>query len=159
MVAKLKAAIGAKRDPSFMVIARTDARGVEGLAGSIERAKAYADAGADAIFPEGLTSENEFKKYRSELKIPLLANMTEFGKTPLISFAEFSDLGYEMVIFPMTAFRVMLKALDDTYSELLTSGTQREMIDRMRTRKELYDLIDYPVYEEIDRRLGGTNPL
>jgi len=150
MVAKIRAAVDSKRDPSFMVIARTDARSVEGLAGVIERAKLYRDAGADGIFPEGLTNLAEFDHVRKAVDIPLLANMTEFGKTPVISAREFGEIGYEMVIFPMTGFRLMLKALDDGYSELLGAGTQAGMLDRMRTREELYELIDYPAYEARD---------
>lgn len=156
MAAKLRAAVEAKRDPSFVICARTDARGVEGLDAAIGRAKAYVDAGADAVFPEGLTSEKEFESFRAALPgVPLLANMTEFGKTPLIPFARFDELGYQMVIFPMTAFRLMLKALDEGYAELLATGTQAGMLDRMRTRKELYERIDYPGYDAADQRWAG----
>jgi len=151
MAAKIRAAVDSKRDPSFMIVARTDARGVEGLPGAVERAKRYVEAGADAVFPEGLASEEEFAAFRKEVHVPLLANMTEFGKTPIIPVSRFGELGYEMVIFPMTAFRVMLKALDDTYAELLQSGTQAGLLDRMRTRQELYELIDYARYEAQDK--------
>ena len=147
MTAKIRAAVEAKRDPAFVVCARTDACGVEGLDAAIERAKRYVDAGADAIFPEGLASEAEFETFRHAIDAPLLANMTEFGKTPLISFARFAEMGYEMTIFPMTAFRLMLKALDDGYAELLATGTQANMIDRMRTRAELYERLDYKGYD------------
>ena len=153
MVAKLRAAGEARRDPAFVVCARTDARGVEGLDRSIERARAYVDAGADAVFPEGLASEGEFEAFREALPgVPLLANMTEFGKTPLIPFARFDAMGYQMVIFPMTGFRAALKALDETYARLLEEGTQANLLDRMRTRKELYARIGYPAYDEADRR-------
>jgi methylisocitrate lyase len=151
MSAKIRAAVDSKSHASFMVIARTDARGVEGLDMAIDRAKLYAESGADAIFPEGLASESEFEAFRRSIDIPLMANMTEFGKTPIIPVSRFSEMGYEMVIFPMTAFRVMLKALDRCYSELLATGTQSGVIDQMRTRSELYELIDYSAYEAKDQ--------
>ena len=154
MAKKVRAAVDSKRDTSFIICARTDARGVEGLDSAIDRAKAYADAGADAIFPEGLSSELEFEAFRAAVHVPLLANMTEFGKTPLISAARFEELGYQMVIFPMTAFRVMLKALDDTYAELLGTGTQANIMAQMRTRAELYERIDYSEYDSLDRGWG-----
>lgn len=151
MSRKIRAAVDSKRDSSFLIVARTDARGVEGLEAAVGRAKRYVDAGADAIFPEGLESEEEFAAFRSAVKVPLLANMTEFGKTPLISAARFGELGYQMVIFPMSAFRVMLKVLDETYAELVRMGSQRGLIDKMRTRAELYERIDYALYDRMDR--------
>lgn len=146
MEKKLRAAVDAKSDSSFMIIARTDARGVEGFESATERAKAYVGAGADAIFPEGLESEEEFARFRSAVGVPLLANMTEFGKTPLIPAARFGELGYQMVIFPVTALRVMLKAVEEFYAELLATGTQAGWMERMRTRAELYATLDYPDY-------------
>jgi len=146
MSSKIRAAVEAKRDPNFVIIARTDARGVEGIESATERAKAYVDAGADAIFPEGLISEQEFEAFRKAVDAPLLANMTEFGKTPLISADRFQELGYQMVIFPVTALRVMLKAIEDFYADLLETGTQAGWMDKMRTRAELYETIDYPTY-------------
>ncbi len=146
MSSKIRAAVEAKRDPDFVIIARTDSRGVEGLDAAIDRAKAYVDAGAGAIFPEGLVSEEEFEAFRKAVSAPLLANMTEFGKTPLISASRFNDLGYQMVIFPVTALRVMLKAIEEFYEELLETGTQAGWMDRMRTRAELYETIDYPSF-------------
>ena len=151
MASKVRAAVDSKRDSSFIICARTDARGVEGLDSAIERAKAYVGAGADAIFPEGLQSEQEFETFRAGVSGPLLANMTEFGKTPIIPVSKFKDLGYQMVIFPMTAFRIMLKGLDDCYSELVRTGTQANLLPNMRTRAELYDRIDYPEYESKDQ--------
>ena len=155
MARKIRAAVDSKRDSDFLIVARTDARGVEGLDRAIERARLYEANGADAIFPEGLASEAEFEAFRSALKVPLLANMTEFGKTPIIPVSRFRDLGYQMVIFPMTAFRVMLKALDDTYAELLATGTQSGLLESMRTRQELYERIDYAAYDEKDRLWNG----
>jgi methylisocitrate lyase len=150
MARKIRAAVDSKRDGSFLIVARTDARGVEGLDSAIDRAIRYEASGADAIFPEGLTSEAEFEAFRERVQIPLLANMTEFGKTPLVPVSRFRELGYQMVIFPMTAFRVMLKALDDSYSELLSTGTQSGLMGAMRTRKELYEVIDYAEYDAKD---------
>lgn len=154
MESKLRAAVQARTDESFLLIARTDARGVSGLDEAIERAKAYVRAGADVIFPEGLESKEEFAEFRSRVDAPVLANMTEFGKTPLITVDEFRSLGYNLVIFPMTAFRVMMKAVEDAVRVLLSEGTQRPLLERMRTRQELYDLIEYQKYEELDETLG-----
>lgn len=151
MAGKLRAAVQSKRDPSFLIIARTDARAVEGIESAIERAKLYVDSGADAIFPEGLQSEEEFVQFKSAVpKVPMLANMTEFGKTPLIPAARFQELGYQMVIFPVTALRVMLKAVEEFYAELLATGTQAGWMEKMRTRQELYETLDYAKYSEQD---------
>ncbi len=155
METKIRAAVSAKRDSSFMIIARTDARGIEGLDSAIDRAKAYVQAGADAVFPEGLANEAEFDAFRAGVSVPLLANMTEFGKTPLISASRFEELGYEMVIFPVTALRVMLKAVEEFYSELLETGTQAGWIEKMRTRAELYETIDYADYTAQDAKWQG----
>ena len=151
MVQKVRSAVNSKRDQSFIICARTDARGVEDLDSAIDRAKAYVDAGADAIFPEGLQSEAEFEAFRKGVQGPLLANMTEFGKTPILPFQTFADMGYQMVIYPMTAFRVMLKAIDETYAELLAKGSQESLLPKMRTRAELYERIEYPAYDEKDK--------
>jgi methylisocitrate lyase len=150
--AKLRAALDSRTDPSFLIIARTDALGVEGLQPAIERARRYAGCGVDAIFPEGLESETEFEAFRKAVDLPLMANMTEFGKTPLIPVSRFRELGYNLVIFPMTAFRVMLRAIEETYAELLSTGTQAGLINRMRTRAELYELLDYGAFLERDRK-------
>jgi methylisocitrate lyase len=151
MAAKIRAAADTKRDKDFLIVARTDARGVEGLEKAIGRARRYVDHGADAIFPEGLESEAEFEAFRRGVEVPLLANMTEFGKTPIIPFSRFSELGYQMVIYPMTAFRVMLKAVSDCYAELLATGTQAEMLSKMKTRAELYEAIEYDAYNRQDQ--------
>lgn len=148
MAIKIQRAVEAKRDPSFLIIARTDARGVEGLDAAIDRAKRCLDAGADAVFPEGLVSKEEFAAFRSALgETPLLANMTEFGKTPLISAKEFEELGYQMVIFPVTALRVMMQRLEEFYADLMESGTQAAWMDKMSTRSDLYEAVGYPDYE------------
>jgi methylisocitrate lyase len=149
MVGKIKAAIGARRDPDFMIIARTDARAVEDFDRTVERAEEYVAAGADAIFPEALQSLEEFRDFAKEIDAPLLANMTEFGKSPLLSFHDLMELGYRMVIFPMSAFRVAMKTSEKFLRALKKNGTQKDWIDEMQTRQELYELLDYdPVAEE-----------
>ena len=143
MVGKIKAAVAVRRDPDFMIIARTDARAVEDFDRAVERAGEYLAAGADAIFPEALESADEFRDFAKAIDLPLLANMTEFGKSPLLSFKELCDFGYKMVIFPMSAFRVAMKASEGFLRVLKKSGTQKDWIDEMQTRQELYDLLDY----------------
>ncbi|MBI5587956.1 MAG: methylisocitrate lyase [Deltaproteobacteria bacterium] len=144
-VEKIKAASGARRDPDFLIIARTDARAVEGMDRAIERANRYAGAGADIIFPEALETKEEFREFAKGVNAPLLANMTEFGKGPYLSVEEFAELGYSMVIFPMTAFRAAMKAMEGALAELKREGTQKGMLDRLETREELYRLIKYSV--------------
>src|SRR6266851_727470 len=149
IVGKIKAAVAARRDPNFMIIARTDARAVEDFDRAVERAGEYLAAGADAIFPEALQSADEFRDFAKEIKAPLLANMTEFGKSPLLSFRELADFGYRMVIFPMSAFRVAMKRSEGFLRALKKAGTQSDWLDKMQTRQELYDLLDYdPAAEE-----------
>src|SRR5258705_7756808 len=149
MVGKIKAAIGARRDLNFMIIARSDARAVEGFDQAVERAGEYIAAGADAIFPEALQSLEEFRDFAKEIDAPLLANMAEFGKSPLLSFRDLMELGYRIVIFPMSAFRVAMKASEEFLRTLKESGAQKDWIDKMQTRQELYELLDYdPTAEE-----------
>jgi methylisocitrate lyase len=143
MVGKIKAAVVARRDPEFMIIARTDARAVEDFDRTVERASEYLAAGADAIFPEALQSAEEFRDFAKEVDLPLLANMTEFGKSPVLSFEQLADFGYRMVIFPQSAFRVSMKASDEFLRALKKSGNPTGWIDKMQTRQELYDLLDY----------------
>jgi methylisocitrate lyase len=143
MSSKLKAAAGAKRDKDFLLIARTDARSVEGFDAAVKRAEAYLDAGADAIFPEAMESEDEFAEFARRVKAPLLANMTEFGKSPLLSLQRLDELGYRLAIFPQTAFRIAMKAEEQCLMELKKDGSQRGCLDRMQTRKELYALLQY----------------
>ena len=140
---KIKAAVAARSDPDFFIIARTDGRGVEDFAQAVKRAQIYLEAGADAIFPEALQSAEEFKTFAREIKAPLLANMTEFGKSPLLHFDELAEFGYRMVIFPMSAFRVAMKASEQFLRALRKQGTQTEWLDKMQTRQELYALLDY----------------
>jgi len=143
MTEKIKTAVAARRDPDFMIIARTDARGVEDFNRTVDRAQRYMEAGADAIFPEALQSAEEFRDFAREINLPLLANMTEFGKSPLLSFTDLSGLGYRMVIFPQSAFRVSMKATQKLLHALKESGTQKKWLDEMQTREELYKLLDY----------------
>jgi methylisocitrate lyase len=140
---KIAAAAAAKRDKDFLLIARTDARAVENFAKAVERAQSYLSAGADAIFPEALQNEQEFRDFAREVKAPLLANMTEFGKSPLLSLGQLAEFGYRIVIYPQTAFRVSMFAAGQMLRDLKASGTQADWIDRMQTRQELYDLLDY----------------
>jgi len=143
MVARIKAAVAARGDKDFLIIARTDARGVEGFDRAVERAGEYLAAGADAVFPEALQSADEFRDFAKQVKAPLLANMTEFGKSPLLSFQELSDFGYRMVIFPQSAFRVSMKVSGEFLRDLKKRGTQSDWADKMQTREELYELLDY----------------
>lgn len=154
MAQKVASAIDARRDPDFLIIARTDARGVNGLSDAIERANRYIKAGADMIFPEALESVNEFIQFAKEVKAPLMANMTEFGKTPYISVSQFKEMGYSIVIFPMTIFRVMMKVAKEVIGELRDKGSAEGFLNRMQTREELYDLLHYGDYEEIDKRIA-----
>jgi len=147
MVSRIQAAIRGKKSPNFILMARTDARGVEGLDQAIERAKAYVKAGADALFPEGLETKEEFQLFSKAFpKVPLLANMTEFGKTPYISVHEFSEMGYKMVIFPVTLFRLSMKASIEGLMTIRDKGTQKSLEDHFQTRKELYEMLDYQKY-------------
>jgi methylisocitrate lyase len=155
MVGKLKAAVRAKQDRDFVIIARTDARSGEGLDSAIERAKAYVDAGADMIFPEALESPDEFARFAKSVGAPLIANITEFGKSPLLSARELGQLGYAAVLFPVTLLRLAMKTVERGLSELSQAGTQAKLLDAMQTRAELYDLLDYKDFEERDRSYFG----
>ena len=152
MAAKVRAAVAARRDPDFVIVARTDARSVEGFDAAVERARAYATAGADMIFPEALESAGEFARFAAAVPVPLLANMTEFGRSPLLTVDELSSLGYRAVLYPLTAFRVAMRAAEQALTELRDHGTQRGFLDRMQTRAELYDLLGYTQWEARDRR-------
>ncbi|MBI5238517.1 MAG: methylisocitrate lyase [Deltaproteobacteria bacterium] len=140
---KLKAAAAARRKERLLIIARTDARAVEGIEGAVARALIYKNAGADIVFPEALENRDEFLLFSKAVKGPLMANMTEFGKTPYINAKEFNRLGYSMVLFPMTALRVAAKAVENAYKNLKLKGTQKGLLESMQTRKELYKLLKY----------------
>jgi methylisocitrate lyase len=143
MTEKLRAAVRARQDKDFLIVARTDARAVEGFDAALRRAESYLKAGADAIFPEALESPKEFREFARRVRAPLLANMTEFGRSPLLSARQLAAMGYRMVIFPLTAFRVSMKSAEDCLHDLKRRGTQRGWQERMQTRQELYDLLKY----------------
>ena len=163
MARKIGAAAQVRRDRDFLIVARTDARAVEGLDGAVKRARAYVEAGADAIFPEALESAEEFKAFAQALKkdrvaVPLVANMTEFGKTQYLTVKEFEALGYRLVLFPVTALRVATQAIEAMLEELRSLGTQQRSLDKMQTRQRLYELLRYAEYEkwddDIEKRYG-----
>jgi methylisocitrate lyase len=143
MVGKIKAAVAARRDADFMITARKDARAIEGFDRAIERAGEYVAAGADAVFPEALQTPEEFRDFAKNIDAPLLANMTEFGKSPLLAFEQLAEFGYRMVIFPQSAFRISMKASEEFLTLLKKNGTQSGLLDKMQTRQELYGLLDY----------------
>jgi methylisocitrate lyase len=156
MGAKVRAAVAARQDPDFVIVARTDARGVLGFDEAVRRARLYVAAGADAVFPEAMESAEEFRRFAEALPgVPLLANMTEFGRSPLLDATELADLGYRMVLYPLTAFRAALRAAADTLRELHATGNQRPAVARMFTRQELYDLLGYTDFEARDRSYFG----
>ena len=155
MARKIRAAVSARRDPNFLIIARTDARACEGMDATLTRAKSYVEAGADMIFPEALQSEAEFAAFRQAMSVPLLANMTEFGKSPLLSAAQLEKLGFQIVIFPVTTLRLAMKAVDDGLAAIAAQGTQTQIVDKMQTRAELYKLIGYEHYTAMDQKIAG----
>lgn len=142
--------------PSLIIVARTDAYGVEGIDRAIERAQKYVEAGADAIFPEALVSKEDFLKMKQSLSVPLLANMTEFGKTPYYTAEEFSALGYGMMIYPVTSLRVAAKAYERVFQSIFIKGTQKDEVENMQSRKELYETIRYYDYEALDSAIAKT---
>jgi methylisocitrate lyase len=155
MAAKIRAAVAARRDRHFVIMARTDARGVTGFDDAVRRAQCYLEAGADAIFPEALESAEEFAAFARAVPAPLLANMTEFGRSPNLDVATLAGFGYRMVLFPLTAFRAALFAAREILSRLHEQGHQRDLLARMLTRKELYELLGYTAYETRDRAYFG----
>lgn len=155
MCAKVRAAVAARQDADLVIIARTDARGVESVDAAVMRANAYLAAGADWIFPEALRGPEEFERFAREVDAPLIANMTEFGQSPLLTLDELAQMGYAAVLYPVTAFRVAMRAVEAALAVLADEGTQESLIDLMQTRQELYDLIGYSDYEERDRRYFG----
>lgn len=154
MIKKIKAGVnGKKLDPNFLLIARTDARASEGLEKAIDRAKAYVDAGADMIFPEALQDEKEFEAMRKAVSVPLLANMTEFGKGKLYSKTELENLGYNLVIYPVTTLRLAMGATEKGLDIIKSTGSQNEAVPLMQTRQQLYDLTGYEAYNEFDQSI------
>ena len=153
MVKKINIAVKSKKDKNFLIIARTDANAVEGMKKTIERVKAYEDAGADVIFPEAMQNENEFEKIRKSIKINLLANMTEFGKSKILSSKSLENLGYQIVIYPVTTQRLAMKNVEDGLRAIMRDGHQNNIIDKMQTRKRLYELVEYEKYNTPDRKI------
>ncbi|HEV2695835.1 MAG TPA: methylisocitrate lyase [Verrucomicrobiae bacterium] len=153
MVEKIRAAANTRQDKNFLIMARTDARASEGLDGAITRAKTYVDAGADAIFPEALADEGEFEKIRKAIKVPLLANMTEFGKSKILNAKQLSDLGFNIVIYPVTTLRLAMKAIEDGLATIKNEGSQASIVGNMQTRAELYELLRYEAYAQFDKNI------
>jgi methylisocitrate lyase len=148
MCDRLKAATDGRIDEQFVIMARTDAHAVEGQQAAIDRAAAYVDAGADMIFAEALTTVDEYQQFTDEIKVPVLANLTEFGKTPLLTTDELAAAGVQMTLYPLSAFRAMSAAALKVYETIRKDGTQQAAVDSMQTREELYDVLGYAAYEE-----------
>ena len=155
MEQKIKAAVKAKRDKNFLLIARTDARAIEGLSRAIERAKAYRDAGAEMIFPEALEGESEFAAFREALDVPLLANMTEFGKSKVLSKKQLHNLGYNAIIYPVTTMRLAMHSVEAGLDHLSKKGDQSAIISRMQERKRLYEILGYGEYSQFDQGVAN----
>lgn len=154
MIMKIKAASDAKKmDPNFLIIARTDARASEGLDKAIDRAKAYIDSGAEMIFPEALANEGEFEQFRKAVSVPLLANMTEFGKSKLLNAKQLENLGFNVVIYPVTTLRLAMKAVETGLKIIQQEGSQESAVPMMQTRKELYELTSYEEYNQFDQNI------
>ncbi len=153
MVRRIRAAVDARTDPDFVICARTDAYAVEGLDAAVSRAEAYVEAGADMVFPEALTDISEFERFRRSMDVPLLANMTEFGKSPLLDASTLEKLGFNMVIYPVTTLRLAMAAIEDGLRVIKKQGTQADLIDRMQTRSRLYELLGYEDYAAYDRKI------
>ena len=153
MSKKIKECVSSKKDKNFKIIARSDAKNVEGLDKMIDRCKSYIDAGAEIVFPEALKDESEFEKVRKSLDCYLLANMTEFGKSKLLNFKELENLGYNIVIYPVTTQRLAMKNVEDGLRAIFNDGHQNNIIDRMQTRKRLYELVEYEKYNSLDEKI------
>ena len=153
MIKKIKECVNSKKDKNFKIVARSDAKGVEGIDKMIDRCKAYADEGAEIVFPEALHNEKEFEMVRKSLNCYLLANMTEFGKSKLLNFKELENLGYNIVIYPVTTQRLAMKSVEDGLRDIFNNGHQNNIIDKMQTRKRLYDLVEYEKYNSLDEKI------
>jgi methylisocitrate lyase len=150
MVRRLRAAVAARRDPNFVICARTDAAGIEGVGAATERGRAYADAGADLIFTEALTGPADFEKFRAAVNVPLLANMTEFGKSELLTVSQLTDIGYNVVIYPVSTLRLAMFAVEKGLREIEAKGTQSGLLGHMQHRSRLYELLRYTDYNQFD---------
>ncbi len=148
MVDRIHAAVDARTDPSFVIMARTDALAGEGIDAAIERCQAYVDAGADIIFAEAITDQDQYRKFTGSLGVPVLANMTEFGKSPLLDLEQLKSAGVQLVLYPLSAFRAMSQAAETVYNSIRQNGTQRDVLDTMQSRDRLYEVLDYHRYEK-----------
>jgi len=158
MIDRIKAAVDAKTDPSFVIMARTDALALEGMQSAVDKATAFAEAGADMIFPEALNTIEQYREFSDSLDVPILANITEFGQTPLFSKEELSEVGVDMVLYPLSAFRAMSKAALNVYQHILEDGHQNNVLESMQTREELYDFLNYHQYEmQLDELFNKEN--
>lgn len=159
MVDRVKSAVDARTDDSFVIMARTDALAVEGMQSAIDRAMACVEAGADMIFPEAMNKLEQYAEFTKVIKVPVLANITEFGATPLYTTTELAAVGVQLVLYPLSAFRAMCKAAENVYTHLLTEGTQKNVIDTMQTRMDLYDTIGYHAFEQkLDQLFAEKGP-
>ena len=154
MIKKIKTCMNSRKDKNFLIIVRTDANTVEGLKKTIDRVKAYENAGADIIFPEAMKNEKEFEEIRKNTKVPLLANMTEFGKSKLLTANKLENLGYNVVIYPVTTQRLAMKSVEDGLKVIFGDGHQNNIIDKMQTRKRLYELVEYEKYNTLDNKIA-----
>lgn len=144
---RIKAAVDARHDPNFMIMMRTDAYAVEGMQAALDRAALCVELGADMVFPEALTTLEQYRMFVQHLPVPMLANITEFGKTPLFTRDELESVGVQLILYPLSAFRAMAFAAQNVYQTILQTGTQQSLLDRMQTRSELYDVLDYEAFE------------
>lgn len=151
MTKKIKAAASAKTDSNFLLIARTDSRASEGFSKSVDRAKAYMDAGADMIFPEALQDAKEFEEFKKQVNVPVMANMTEFGKSPLLTKKQLENMGYALVIYPVTTLRLAMKAVEDGLQHIKSTGDQKNIVSNMQERKRLYEILKYKNYDNFDK--------
>ena len=158
MLDRIKAAVDAKTDSDFVIMARTDALAIEGMQSAIEKAQAFAEAGADMIFPEALNTIEQYQEFSNSLSVPILANITEFGQTPLFSRLELSEVGVDMILYPLSAFRAMSNAALNVYQHILEDGHQKNVLESMQTREELYDFLNYHEYEQqLDKLFNKEN--
>tara|TARA_B100001109_G_C18761827_1_gene426445 strand:- start:458 stop:946 length:489 start_codon:yes stop_codon:yes gene_type:complete len=153
MIKKIKECVKAKKDKNFKIIARSDAKNVEGIDKMIDRCKAYVDAGAEIVFPEALADEKDFEKVRKSLNCFLLANMTEFGKSKLLNFKKLEELGYNIVIYPVTTQRLAMQNVESGLRAIYADGHQNNILDKMQTRKRLYELVEYEKYNALDKKI------
>ena len=158
MIDRIKSAVDAKTDSNFVIMARTDALAIEGMQSAIDKAKAFVEAGADMIFPEALNTIEQYREFSDSLSVPILANITEFGQTPLFDKVQLSEAGVDMILYPLSAFRAMSNAALNVYEHILKDGHQNNVLESMQTREELYDFLNYHQYEiKLDELMNKEN--